>query len=60
MSTDVASTPKDEIEDVQNIVDNRHIAIDKVGIKDIKHPIKVSDRTSGEHRCGLVAESAFL
>jgi GTP cyclohydrolase I len=48
MSTTVASTPADEIEDVQNIVDNRHIAIDKVGIKDIKHPIKVSDRTSGE------------
>jgi GTP cyclohydrolase I len=48
MSTDVASPNKDEIEDVQNIADVRHIAIDKVGIKDIKHPVKVSDRTSGE------------
>jgi GTP cyclohydrolase I len=48
MSTDVASPKKDEIEDVQNIADVRHIAIDKVGIKDIKHPVKVSDRTSGE------------
>jgi len=38
----------DEIEDVQNIADKRHIAIDKVGIKDIQHPIKISDRTSGE------------
>ncbi len=38
----------DEIEDVQNIADKRHIAIDKVGIKDIQHPIKVSDRASGE------------
>ena len=38
----------DQIEDVQNIVDKRHIAIDKVGIKDIQHPIKVSDRSDGE------------
>lgn len=38
----------DQIEDVQNIADKRHIAIDKVGIKDIQHPITVSDRTSGE------------
>jgi GTP cyclohydrolase I len=37
-----------EIEDVQNIADQRKIAIDKVGIKDIQHPIKVSDRTTGE------------
>lgn len=48
MSTTPASTKNDEIEDVQNIVDKRKIAIDKVGIKDIKHPIKVSDRTTGE------------
>jgi GTP cyclohydrolase I len=48
MSTNPASTKNDEIEDVQNIVDKRQIAIDKVGIKDIKHPIKVSDRTTGE------------
>lgn len=48
MSTTQASTKQDEIEDVQNIVDQRKIAIDKVGIKDIKHPIKVSDRTTGE------------
>ena len=37
-----------EIEDVQNIKDKRHIAIDKVGIKDIRHPVVVSDRTTGE------------
>ncbi len=48
MSTTPASTKNDEIEDVQNILDKRQIAIDKVGIKDIKHPIKVSDRTTGE------------
>ncbi|MTI62706.1 GTP cyclohydrolase FolE2 [Methylophaga sp.] len=47
MST-TPSSKNDEIEDVQNIADQRKIAIDKVGIKDIKHPIKVSDRTTGE------------
>ena len=36
------------IEDVQNIADKRQIAIDKVGIKDIQHPIKISDRSTGE------------
>lgn len=48
MSTTPASTKNDEIEDVQNIADQRKIAIDKVGIKDIQHPVKVSDRTKGE------------
>ena len=33
------------IEDVQNTPDNRHLDIDKVGIKAIKHPIVVKDRT---------------
>ncbi len=36
------------IEDVQNSQDSRQIAIDKVGIKDIRHPVRVSDRTGGE------------
>ncbi len=36
------------IEDVQNIVDTRKLAIDKVGIKDIRHPIVVKDRSGGE------------
>lgn len=48
MSTTPASTKNDEIEDVQNIADQRKIAIDKVGIKDIQHPVKVSDRNKGE------------
>jgi len=48
MTTDKKPDCCDEIEDVQNIADKRHIAIDKVGIKDIQHPIKISDRTSGE------------
>ncbi len=37
-----------EIPDVQNSKDTRQIAINKVGIKDIRHPIRVKDRTDGE------------
>lgn len=48
MTTEAKPVKKDEIEDVQNIKDKRHIAIDKVGIKDIRHPVIVSDRTTGE------------
>jgi len=33
--------------DVQNFADTRQIAIDKVGIKAIRHPIKVADKTEG-------------
>lgn len=36
------------IEDVQGSVDTRRIAINKVGIKDIKHPVRVKDRSGGE------------
>lgn len=35
------------IEDVQNTPDTRHLAIDKVGIKSIRHPIMVKDKNSG-------------
>ncbi len=36
------------IEDVQNAADTRRIAINKVGIKDIRHPVRVRDRTGGD------------
>lgn len=36
------------IADVQSSPDTRHIAIDKVGIKDIRHPVRVKDRSDGE------------
>ncbi len=36
------------IEDVQNTIDTRHIAIDKVGIKAIRHPVVVKDKSGGE------------
>jgi len=35
------------IEDVQNTPDKRQLDIDQVGIKSIKHPIIVKDKTSG-------------
>ena len=36
------------IEDVQSRKDTRQIPINKVGIKDIRHPVRVKDRTMGE------------
>jgi GTP cyclohydrolase I len=36
------------IADVQSSADRRRIAIDKVGIKDIRHPVRVRDRSDGE------------
>jgi len=41
-------TTNTEIADVQNSEDTRHIAIDKVGIKDIRHPVVVNDRSGGQ------------
>jgi len=36
------------IEDVQGRPDSRQLPINRVGIKDIRHPIRVTDRSSGE------------
>ncbi len=41
-------TTTTEIADVQNSIDTRQIAINKVGIKDIRHPVRVKDRSDGE------------
>lgn len=35
------------IPDVQSTEDLRHLAIDKVGIKSIRHPVKVADKSGG-------------
>ena len=40
----------DEIPDIQSSRDTRQIAIDQVGIKDIRHPVVVRDRSGGEQR----------
>lgn len=37
--------PSDHIADVQSSQDTRNIAIDKVGIKDIRHPVRIQDRS---------------
>jgi len=44
----VARLELSEIEDVQGRADTRKIPINKVGIKDIFHPIRVQDRAGGE------------
>ena len=36
------------IADVQSSADTRRLKIDKVGIKDIRHPVRVMDRSGGE------------
>ena len=50
MSTVVESWPTQavDVEDVQGRADHRRIPIDRVGIKDIRHPVKVKDRSTGE------------
>ncbi len=51
MSTSKAGLNKDDVTtmaDVQGSPDTRRISIDKVGIKDIRHPVRISDRSGGE------------
>jgi GTP cyclohydrolase I len=43
-----SSAVKTTIEDVQGRADSRRIPINKVGIKDVYHPIRVKDRSRGE------------
>jgi GTP cyclohydrolase I len=45
MATPVSA---DGIVDVQGSADTRRIPIDKVGIKGIRHPVRVRDRSQGE------------
>ena len=37
-----------EVEDVQSRADTRRLPINRVGIKDISHPVRVKDRSAGE------------
>jgi GTP cyclohydrolase IB len=51
MSTIAASRPalaSVPVEDVQSRADTRELPINQVGIKDIRHPVKVKDRSAGE------------
>jgi GTP cyclohydrolase IB len=42
------STTSQAMPDVQGSKDTRQIPINKVGIKDIRHPVRVADRSGGE------------
>src|SRR3981081_3942288 len=44
----LAATPSPEVEDVQARLDTRELPINRVGIKDISHPVRVKDRSAGE------------
>lgn len=49
------------IADVQNQHDTRHLAIDKVGIKGIRHPVVVKDKSSGvQHTIALFNMYVYL
>jgi GTP cyclohydrolase I len=45
--TKLVNAEADEIPDVQGSADSRHLAINRVGIKDIQHPVVVKDRNDG-------------
>ncbi|GJL82047.1 MAG: GTP cyclohydrolase FolE2 [marine bacterium B5-7] len=45
---DNSTAVKPSIADVQASLDTRNIAINKVGIKEIRHPVRVSDRSGHE------------
>ena len=49
------------IPDVQSSTDLRNIAINKVGIKSIRHPVQVADRSGGvQHSIGLFDMYVYL
>ncbi len=45
--TAISSANRDGMRDIQSDPDHRNIPIDKVGIKNLRYPIKVLDRTNG-------------
>src|SRR5215471_19345035 len=44
----IVRAPSLEVEDVQARADTRRLPINRVGIKDISHPVRVKDRAAGE------------
>ena len=50
MSNTIEAKPTNasDMVDIQSSRDNRAIHIDKVGIKDIRHPVRIKDRSVGE------------
>ena len=48
MATSETTASVTHIADVQQRADTRNLTIDKVGIKDIRHPVRVKDRSGWE------------
>jgi GTP cyclohydrolase I len=46
-NTPAGDPPSETIADVQNYPDSRKLAIDKVGIKAMRHPVRVADKSAG-------------
>jgi GTP cyclohydrolase IB len=61
MTVDTAAPADAAIEDVQGRADLRRIPINKVGIKEIRHPVRIQDRTGGEqHTVASFSMYVFL
>ena len=45
MSTLTSSTPVEDMPDIQSAVDTRHVAIQKVGVRDVSYPLLVDNGT---------------
>src|SRR5699024_2117299 len=45
-----AAAQSTEIEDVQGRPDLRHLAINKVGIQDVRHPVRIKQRAGGDQQ----------
>ena len=48
LTAKIARPAGSEVEDVQARADTRQLPINRVGIKDIRHPVRVRDRSAGE------------
>ena len=49
------------IADVQNTPDTRHLAIDRVGVKAIRHPVRVADKSGGvQHTIAMFNMYVYL
>ncbi len=47
-TANIVRAPVADVEDVQARADTRRLAVNRVGIKDIRHPVRVRDRSAGE------------
>ncbi|HQT80972.1 MAG TPA: GTP cyclohydrolase FolE2 [Ferrovaceae bacterium] len=58
---DIMNAPDNHlIPDIQSTADTRQIAIDRVGIKGIRHPIRVSDRELGDAQNTIASFNMYV